>query len=46
MNNVRNGALTVLFKVCSLIIIKKSISGIAAFNSLKQPFLVKISIHI
>ena len=45
MNNVRNDALTVLFKACSLITITRSVSGIAAFSSLKQPFHVKISIH-
>ena len=46
MNNVRNGALTVLFKVRSLITITRSVSSIAAFNSLKQPFHVKIYIYI
>ena len=46
MNSVRNDALTVLFKVSSLITITRSVSGIAAFNSLKLPFYVKISIQI
>ena len=46
MNNVRNDAVTVLFKVRSLITITRSISGIAALNSLKQTFYVEISIQI
>ena len=46
MNNVRNGALTLLFKVRSLTTITRSVSGIAALNSLKQPLYVKISIQL
>ena len=46
MNNVRNDALTQVFKVGSLITITRAVSGRAAFNSLKQPFYVKISIQI
>ena len=45
MNNVSNDALTVLFKVSSLITITRSVSGTAAFNSVKLPFYVKISVH-
>ena len=41
MNNVRNDALTVLFKVRSLITKTRSVSGIAAFNYIKQPFYVR-----
>ena len=46
MNNLRNGTLTVLFTVSSLITITRSVSGMAAFNFLKQLFCVKISIQI
>ena len=46
MNNVQNDALTVLFKVHSLITLTRSVSAMAAFNSLKQPSPIKIIIHI